>query len=113
MTRKALTWLANVAIALLFLVVYISEPALAQQRCGPYVEMVERLGNVWSEVLVFKARAPQGWMEIFVNPETQTWTSIHIEDAGNGWSCLRASGTGYVLMQPEAMVLPTPPGATL
>jgi hypothetical protein len=68
-------------------------PAYAQERCLPTEQGYSLLTEQYKEQRLFIGNTGTALIEVWVNPETETWSLV--ETRPDGISCLAASGTGF------------------
>jgi len=87
----------------------IASPAAAQQLCGPYDEVMAQLQKSYGEQVVVQGLSATGkLMQLAINPESGTWTTLHLTRAGDGANvCAVDAGEGIRFVDPK------PTGQTL
>lgn len=74
--------------------------AQAQQQCGPMAKVSEYLTGQYGEALTIAGLMPNGMMQIWVNPNTGTWTLLKVMPDGS--ACMMASGDSASITVPLA-----------
>ncbi|MEM8825260.1 MAG: hypothetical protein AAGF30_16760 [Pseudomonadota bacterium] len=84
------TLIVSIVLAVLF-----ATPALAQTpNCGPRPAVVEALSGSYAETFSGGGiQNDEAVFEVWVSPETGTWTILRTNAAGI--SCIMAAGTGW------------------
>lgn len=91
-------WMKVMLVTALLVTVLAVKNANAQSAgCVPYDALVQRLGEKYGEGRHGAGIAHNGLLlELFVNPDTGSWTSF-LND-GRGSACPVATGTGWVVL---------------
>jgi len=74
-------------------------PAVAQapaQTCGTHDFMVQWLGRAYGEGRIWLGMGTEVVLEIYANPETQTWTMLFTRPGLP--TCMMAAGTVYEVL---------------
>lgn len=74
----------------------LAGPAMAQDQCGPYDQLVATLSSEYDEVVIVRAFTTNGAiLEIFAAPAGKTWTILAISPDEPNWACLAAAGADW------------------
>lgn len=85
-----------ITAALAILLLAGAHKALAQQPCGPALEIMGALARIGEKLAVdAQVKTPQGLihMRVFAHPRTGTWTMITLPDDSR--ACLVAVGENF------------------
>ncbi len=90
-------------IALVAFVLVSASSVLAQSYCAPRSELVEQLGEQYSEVPVAHGlmNANDRLIELFASPGGKTWTLL--ASSPGGVSCVVTSGYGWREAMPKLL----------
>lgn len=84
----------------LALFIVLPAPATAQSVCAERTQMIEQLEERWGEIRHSAGlTGDDRVMEVFVNPETGTWTIIVTSPLGH--ACMIAAGEFFNLLLPD------------
>lgn len=87
----------TLAFALAFLSIFFAEPGHSQTapQCADHAAVTEGLLRNYGEVPAITGVVGNGeaLMQVFVNPETTSWTIVYTAPDGN--ACLMGSGVGF------------------
>lgn len=99
MFKKAFAICAGV-IALMVVLITITTAAFAQtSQCAPYPVLSAHLTEKYGEAVVWVGnQSPAAILELWVNPETGTWTIVQYQASGN--ACMVVSGDGSQPLAP-------------
>lgn len=88
-------------IALFAATSFLPHEAEAQTRCAEYDAVVERLSDKYGESNVWTGVAGGALVELWVNPDSRSWTLFSVQNADDGRlaACLLASGEEYAESQ--------------
>ena len=69
----------------------MATPASASTLCGPYQGLIKQLDEKYGETRAYAGLENESAVvEVFINPETQSWSAMRRYANGNG--CLIAAG---------------------
>lgn len=76
-----------------------AQTVMAQQPCDSTEDIETGLGERWGEWPVAQGATRSGQlMQVWVNPETGTFSVLHV--TGNGLTCFVSTGDGFDMLPP-------------